>query len=245
MEVIAVCHVHSEWSYDGSWTLAALASKFRKQGCRVLMMTEHDRGFSEKRYWEFRDACARVSSDEILVVPGLEYSDAANRVHVLVWGDIGFLGESLPTSEMLKLAYRAGGLSVLAHPSRRDAWKCFEPSWADMLIGIEIWNRKYDGWAPGNTAPALIKSSRLLPFAGLDFHTARQSFPLTMALDVQTSVTEKSVLDCLRSRRCSARAFGVPLNQHVLSKAIPILGMAEKTRQAISSVAKRTRLLTH
>ena len=59
MEVLAVCHVHSKWSYDGSWSLEALSANFSRRGCRVLMMTEHDRGFTAARLAEYREACAR------------------------------------------------------------------------------------------------------------------------------------------------------------------------------------------
>src|SRR5258708_38741116 len=101
MKVLAACHVHSAWSYDGSWSLQDLSAKFSRHGCRVLMMTEHDRGFSASRLAEYREACAQASSDRLLVVPGIEYSDPTNRIHVLVWGKIPFLGEGLPTGEML------------------------------------------------------------------------------------------------------------------------------------------------
>src|SRR5215475_11849032 len=38
----------------------ALAAKFSQRGCRILMMTEHDRGFSQLRLEEFRRTCAKV-----------------------------------------------------------------------------------------------------------------------------------------------------------------------------------------
>src|SRR5215475_3637879 len=199
MGVPAACHVHSVWSYDGSWTLEALSERFSARGYRVLMMTEHDRGFSPARLNEFREACRRVSNDNILVVPGIEYSDAANRVHVLVWGPVPFLGENLPTGEMLEAVKDAGGLAVLAHPSRRDAWKSFKTVWGERLLGVEIWNRKYDGWAPSQTAPALLQATGAIPFVGLDFHTKRQSFPLGMMLDLQADISEEAVLEALRS----------------------------------------------
>jgi hypothetical protein len=240
MEVLAACHVHSKWSYDGSWSLEALSAKFRDRGCRILMMTEHDRGFSESRLDLYRTACAQASSDKILIVPGIEYSDAANRIHVLVWGKVPFLGEGLPTGEMLQAVKAAGGLAVLAHPSRRDAWKSFEPAWAQRLLGIEVWNRKYDGWAPSQTAPALLHAAHAVPFVGLDFHTQRQSFPLTMVLDVNANVNEETVLDCLRSRRCYAQAFGVPLSQNVVRKALPVLKMAERGRRTAASIVRQS-----
>jgi hypothetical protein len=238
MEVFAACHVHSKWSYDGSWSLDALSARFIRRGYRLLMMTEHDRGFTADRLEQYREACSQASSNKILVMPGIEYSDATNRIHVLVWGPVPFLGEGLPTSEMLEAVQAANGLAVLAHPSRRDAWKSFEPSWADRLLGIEVWNRKYDGWAPSQTAPALLRTAGAIPFVGLDFHTQRQSFPLGMALDIHGDVSEEAVLDSLRSRRCYARAFSLPLSQIKIRRALPVLNVAERSRRMGASIAR-------
>lgn len=242
MEFLAACHIHSKWSYDGSWSLESLSERYSSRGYRVLMMTEHDRGFSAARHQEFRDACARASSDKMLVVPGIEYSDAANQVHVLVWG-VSFLEENLPTGVMLEKVRVANGVAVLAHPSRREAWRCFEPYWAERLLGIEVWNRKYDGWAPSKTAPELLQVVSAIPFVGMDFHTARQSFPLAMALDIDGDLTEEAVLHCLRSRRCHARAFGVPLTRTAFRRALPALSMAERSRRKVSSIRKHSKAL--
>jgi hypothetical protein len=205
------------------------------------MMTEHDRGFTAARLDQYRDACSSASSKEILVVPGIEYSDALNSVHVLVWGPVPFLGEGLPTDEMLERVKAANGLAVLAHPSRRDAWKSFDASWTDRLLGIEIWNRKYDGWAPSQTAPDLLRTTGAVPFVGLDFHTRRQSFPLAMSLDIDGEVSEERVLDSLRSRRCYARAFGRALTQPVVRNALPVLKVAERSRRVGASIARYSR----
>jgi hypothetical protein len=241
MEVLAACHIHSEWSYDGSWPLDELAIRFARRGYRILMMTEHDRGFSPSRLGEFRKACARASSETMLVLPGIEYSDPGNRVHVLVWGRIPFLGEGVPTGTLLEAVTASGGLAVLAHPSRRTAWTSFEPRWAEALLGIEVWNRKYDGWAPSDTAPALVDSSGAIPFVGLDFHTVRQSFPLSMALDIEGTVNEDAVLDCLRSRKCRPRAFGVPLSRGLFRRSVPLLNAAEQSRRTVASVRRFSR----
>jgi hypothetical protein len=240
MKVFSVCHVHSKWSYDGSWSLEELAAKFSRRGCRIVMMTEHDRGFTPSRFRDYREACARASSDEILVVPGIEYSDAANRVHVLVWGPVPFLGENLPTTEMLRAVKAADGVAVFAHPSRKLAWQCFEPAWAECLLGIEIWNRKYDGWAPSESSPMLLQSADVVPFVGLDFHTQRQSFPLAMALDLNGGMTEHAVLDCLRARRCSATAFGAPLSRDLFRQVLPALKIAERSRRTAAKIARQT-----
>jgi hypothetical protein len=241
MEILAACHVHSNWSYDGSWSLEDLSAKFRDRGCQVLMMTEHDHGFTASRLDQYREMCSRASCGKILVLPGVEYSDAANRVHVLVWGPVPFLGEGLPTSEMLSAVRDAGGLAVLAHPSRRDAWRSFDPSWADRLLGVEVWNRKYDGWAPSQTAPALVHAAAAVPFVGLDFHNQRQLFPLDMLLEIDETVSEESILNCLRARRCQARSFGLPVNRSLIRRALPVLKMAERSRRTAALIAKSAR----
>jgi hypothetical protein len=242
MEVIATCHVHSEWSYDGHFSLRDLSEKFSRRGSSILLMTEHDRGFSAHRFEEFRAACAEASSDNILVVPGIEYSDRANRVHVLVWG-VPFLGEGLPTGEMLEAVQAANGAAVLAHPSRKGVWRDFEAQWVDRLVGIEVWNRKYDGWAPSKNALNMSQSDNSVSFAGLDFHTDRQLFPLTMSLDLPGILSEEEVLKCLRSRRCSARVLGVPLDNNLLRKTMPALGIAEQGRRTAASFVNRAKSL--
>lgn len=203
-------------------------------------MTEHDRGFSKERLEEYKTTCSKASSEKLLVVPGIEYSDAENRVHVLVWGDVPFLGEGLPTVKMLTEVRAYGGVAVLAHPSRRDAWKSFEPEWIDKLLGIEIWNRKYDGWAPSKTASHLLEDTKAVRFVGLDFHTDRQFFPLGMRLDLQGELSEATVLDALKARRCTAHAFRMPLRPGTQWGAISLLKLAEKGRRTLASFLKRS-----
>lgn len=232
--VMAACHIHSTWSYDGAWPLETIAAKFSRRGYRILMMTEHDRGFTDSRFLDYREACARASSDDMLVLPGIEYSDAGNTVHVLVWGQVPFLGEGLSTDVVLEGVAAANGAAVLAHPSRRNADRQFDLAWSDYLSGIELWNRKFDGWSPSKTAPRLIRITGAIPFVGTDFHGLRQMFPLSMALEVKDIVSEETVLDCLRLRRLYPCAFGFPLNGAFLGLALPFLYTAEHLRYTIA-----------
>jgi len=231
----AACHIHSEWSYDGKWPIDKLAVAFKQRGYRVVMMTEHDLGFTEARRLEHREACARASSDDIIVIPGIEYSDAQNVVHVLVWGPVPFLGEGVPTSELLKQVAAANGVAVLAHPSRKNAWQRFEPDWSKYLLGIEIWNRKTDGWAPSHDAAPLLKGTSLIEFVGLDFHARNQFFPLAMELDVAPLVNEQAILECLRARRCHATAFGGPVGEASDGWFRLALNYAERCRRSASA----------
>jgi hypothetical protein len=238
MDLLAVSHVHSSWSYDGKWALKDLATEFAHRGFRILLMTEHDRGFSASRWEEYRSACAKVSSETILVVPGMEYSDSQNRVHVLVWGPVPFLGENLPTRTVLEAVRSANGVAVFAHPARKRAWECFQNDWMEGLRGIEVWNRKYDGWAPGRQSSLLLERCGAIPFVGLDFHTDRQFFPLGMELSINGPVTEAAAIESLQSGRCSPRAFGSELDRALFRGVVPALRMAERSRRAMASVAR-------
>jgi hypothetical protein len=236
----AACHIHSDWSYDGKWSISALAAEFERRGHRILMITDHDRGFSESRHRQHREACVEASSERLLVLPGMEYSDAANVVHILVWGPVPFLGEGLPTLDILKAAEASNGVAVLAHPSRREAWRLVEHEWVNYLLGIELWNRKTDGWAPSSAASQLIERTSVVPFVGMDFHDRNQLFPLAMEINTSDSpLDEDSVLDSLRARRCSAHAFGVPFNKNFYPGAILALKVAESGRRCTARLCKR------
>ena len=237
--ITTACHIHSDWSYDGKWSLPALAATFGLRGYRVLMVTDHDRGFTESRRLEHREACAQASSENVLVLPGIEYSDANNIVHVLVWGSVPFLGEGLPTTELLEAVKASNGVAVLAHPSRRQAWRLFDPAWADYLLGIEVWNRKSDGWAPGSAALRLIEGTSTLPFVAMDFHDSNQMFPLSMELDIPSVVNEQSVLDCLRARRCRAGAFSAPVQKFLRGWRRFALSSAERCRRGAAPTYRR------
>ena len=206
----AIAHVHSTWSYDGTWTLDDIAHAFRRRGYDAVLMAEHDRGFDEHRWAAYKEDCARVSRERVLLVPGIEYSDPPNTVHVAVWGDLPFLGEGRTTRELLGDVAERGGVAVLAHPGRRQAWRQVDPSWLPLLRGIEVWNRKYDGWSPSRRAlPLLEPNGHLVPFVGPDFHTKHQFFPLGMDLEVD-ELTEHAIFAALGEARCSPMAFRLP-----------------------------------
>jgi hypothetical protein len=239
MKALVACHVHSDWSYDGSWPIDKLAAEFARRGYDVLLMTEHDRGFSQARLNDYRAACLRASSPEMLVVPGIEYSDATNTIHILTWGDIPFLGEAKPTSMVLEEVNRARGVAVFAHPRRRNAWRQFDPSWSEQLLGVEVWNRKTDGWCPSDKGASLAAALGGVSFVSLDFHERNQFFPLTMVLDLESEPSEGSVLRCLRARRCHPSAFGVTLSDQVCSVATKALAPPELVRRTGSWLLRK------
>ena len=238
--VRAAAHVHSTWSYDGTWTPERIASVFGRMGCRVVLMSEHDRGYDAERWEAFRAGCEAASTRSVLLVPGMEYSDAANDVHVLVWGAREFLGEGVETLELLERARAAGATTVLAHPGRRDVWRRVDDRWLELLSGIELWNRKYDGWAPGEAARGLLeRAPDLLTLVGLDFHQGRQLFPLTMDLDLPGAVTASAVEAALADRRAAPQLLGVPARHAVTPRGLAVTGAAERARRGTARAARR------
>jgi len=234
MRVRAACHVHSDWSYDGKWPLEKLAKAFAKRGYQALLMTEHDRGFDEARRLAHREACLNASTDRILLVPGIEYSDKVNCVHTLVWGNVPFVGADVETEKVLAAVTDYHGVAVMAHPSRRQAWRAFQPGWAPNLVGIEIWNRKTDGWAPSKDAAALLEMTGALPFVGLDFHEWRQFFSLATILEIESPLSEAAILVSMRARHCGSQVFGKPLHWFANGKMGKALQAAEKFRRRIA-----------
>lgn len=174
----AVLHAHSDWSYDGHWSLTRIARTFGRLGVDAVMMSEHDTGFDPNLFAEYRAACVDASTSKCRLVPGIEYSSPDNDIHILVWGLDRFLAEHRPVSETLDAVATAGGAAVFAHPARRDAWAAYDPAWTDRLHGMEIWNRKTDGIAPGGHATDLIARTGLAPTVGMDFHKPRNLWPL-------------------------------------------------------------------
>jgi predicted metal-dependent phosphoesterase TrpH len=210
MAVRVAVHVHSEWSYDARWSLQALADAFAKRRYDAVLMSEHDRGFDERRWQDYRQACADASDERILLVPGMEYEDADSVVHVPVWGEqMPYLGAARPTLELLRDARDAGGFCVFAHPWRRDAYARYSDEWTPFFDAVEIWNRQYDGIAPNAGGLALAERLGLPPFVGLDFHTQRQFFPLALSLDVEPPLSAAAVVRALQARRFRAEALGV------------------------------------
>lgn len=201
-------HVHSEWSDDASWPLHELREAFRRRGYVGALMCEHDRGFTADRWGEYREECARFSDDEFLLVPGIEYGDGDNVVHLPVWGDLPFLGEGRDPGQLLADVNEAGGLAVFAHPWRSDAWMRFDPAWAQLLIALEVWNRKYDGVAPDRRAHRLAERHVLPAFVALDFHTSRQFFPLATRFELSNGLSEQATLEALRSGRWRPEFLG-------------------------------------
>lgn len=237
----AAAHIHSDWSYDGRWSLGEIARAFEQRGYDAVLLCEHDRGFDADRWQDYRQACAEASTGRTLLVPGIEYSDPSNTVHVSVWGVLPFLGEALETNDLVRRVREAGGVSVLAHPARRDALDILDDESLSYLTGVELWNRKYDGYAPCSVAiELLMRRPGLLPIVGLDFHTARQFYPLAMMIPAHER-SEAGICTALRGGDACAAAFGLPAVKLASGLALPALCGLERARRGIAAQIRAAR----
>ena len=65
----AAAHVHSEWSDDAAWSLDAIARSFRRRRYDVVLMCEHSRGWTARRYSDYVEACASGQSRRVAAGP--------------------------------------------------------------------------------------------------------------------------------------------------------------------------------
>lgn len=194
-KIRAVLHIHSTWSYDGSWNLPEIARLYGRFGIRAVMLTEHDTGFDPESFSTYRAACAAASTPRCTLIPGIEYSSPENDIHILTWGLRSFLAEHRPVLETLKAVRAHGGAAVFAHPVRRNSWEKFDPEWADFLSAIELWNRKADGICWGSKAFEIIQKTGLPATVGQDFHRMKQLYPLTQTFEIPEGFSYKDNIE--------------------------------------------------
>ena len=236
----AAAHVHTDWSYDGRWPMGKLRGMFARMGIQIILTTEHSQGFNETKWNQYRKVCLQTSTEKFHIIPGLEYSDHKNLFHIMVWGNLPFLGENHNIRELLKNVKSLGGIAVLAHPSRGEAWKEYDTNWSKYLNGIELWNRKADGFRPSLDAYRLLnlQTESLIPFVGWDFHRIKQLYPLTMKLHIAGDVNEDSVAEALRQGRCESLAWGIPAEKFVTGGYAGIARFSEKMRKTATNFWK-------
>jgi predicted metal-dependent phosphoesterase TrpH len=240
--VRVAAHVHSSWSYDAEWSLEDIARAFQRRRYDVVLMSEHDREFGQQRWEEYQKACVAASTDDILLIPGIEYEDADNVVHTPVWGqDVPFLGSGRPTLELLQLARAEGAVAVLAHPWRRNAISRYRCEWAPLLSAVEIWNRKYDGVAPHREIREFADREGFAPFVSLDFHTRRQFFPLAMSASLAEHPSAVSLVDAIRDGHCRAEFLGVSALRFTGGLEGATLRALETARRGVRGSLRRLR----
>lgn len=228
-------HIHTEWSFDAKWPLERVARAFKRRGYDAILTAEHSQSLDAAKLEDYRTTCARVSlRSGILLVPGVEYRDSSNTVHVPVWGDVPLLGDGLEIGSLLEEVSRHCGVAVLAHPARRDAHEMVDKAWAPLLSGVEAWNRKYDGWSPERTALNLSRELGLPMFFSLDFHGRRQFFPLSVRFDWDWPPSASAIYDAMRNGSMEPRAGYLPSQTVTSGPILRCLTVAENARKRLA-----------
>ncbi len=118
------------------------------------------------------------------------------------------------------------------------AW--IDADWLGYSPAIEIWNRKYDGYAPNRAGGRLVLARRpgCRPFVSLDFHTARQFFPLAMVVEVAGSASEDGICAALAARRARPLAFRLPATSLTQAPAWHAMRGVELARKRVAARVK-------
>ena len=234
MFVSAATHIHSEWSYDANWSLAKLVRLFKRFKYNTLLMAEHDKTFDDNKWEQYCAACKKESADGFLVVPGIEYSDPTNTIHIQVWGkDVPFFGHDKATEEILISVKKYGCVSVLSHPMRKEAYRLFKKEWFQILDGIEEWNRKFDGIAPPDGINTVGEQYCLAQFWGLDFHQLNQFVPLLLKIEITGELSYDNVLSSLKNKDCYPQILGLSKEKSRLISKSNKLKKLENYRQSL------------
>ena len=207
----ALVHAHTTWSHDGDLPLDAYVPIARASGCSAVLLTEHEEsGWDAIRYAAYVDACRARSTNDVRLLPGLEFLQ--DGCHVLCYGL-----QSLPprpsTIEALASAVHAQGcVLVLAHPAKYR-WRI--P--AALLAGVdavEVWNSKwiYDGaCGPHPDTLRLAAGTRLM--VGQDVHKTKHLSPLhvvTPTEDVLADIAQGQYAFAWGHRQWSVEEMRLP-----------------------------------
>lgn len=237
-----VLHAHSLWSYDGTWPLEKIARFYGRLGVDAVMMCEHDTGFDPDQFTAYRKACAKASTQSCTLIPGIEYSSPNNDIHLPTWGLDHFLGEHRPTLDILNEVQAAGGVSIFAHPIRREVYRQYDPAWTPLLSAIELWNRKSDGISYGPEAWELVQRTGLPATVGQDFHKLRHAYPLTHLAQVTADEPlEPQLVEAVRTGALVPQAFRRTLVDAQGTLHAGPHPMFEKMRQRVRDLVRRKR----
>jgi len=142
------------------------------------LLSEHEEtGWTPARYADYVRQCAAVSTPEVQLIPGIEFSQGG--FHVLCYGLQQY--PARPSSiEQLSAAVHAQGCRLcLAHPGKYR-WQ-HPAELVDAVDAVEVWNAKwiYDGLAgPHPRSLRMAEGKQFL--IGQDVHKAKHFAPLLL-----------------------------------------------------------------
>lgn len=169
LTVRGIIHCHSHFSHDGQHSLEELCQAFKAQGFKFAALTEHSCGINKEDYAEFVAQCKVLSSEDFVLIPGLEIL-CPNGAEIAGVG-LEEIVEPGEPDQVVAAIRHAGGFSIWVHPQKRGAL----PEKPYASHAIELLNGKEDG----TVAPNLALLRRLMDWRkhfdffvimGLDLH---------------------------------------------------------------------------
>jgi PHP domain-containing protein len=174
---LGIVHVHSTFSHDGRDTLEALHAFARKRGIAFVGLTDHAEDLDRAIFDRFVAECARVSTADVRLIPGLEFRFAGwSGLHLLALGLRQWIEPATP-AEFAAVGPNVAGFTIMAHPLLPGYQLPDEV--AATLNAIEVWNAAYNTrFLPDPRAIRLLEQVRrrhpqLVGVAGLDQHDSR------------------------------------------------------------------------
>ena len=184
--VLGIMHIHTDYSYDGRDSLQEVARLAKRKGYGFLLLTEHNDDFSDEKMQRFVAECERLSTNDLIIVPGLEVNCDFGR-HLLAIGIKKYIGIADPDKVIDKIKEN-GGLAILPHPGLYQ-FRSFLTS-ASNLDGVEVWNSRYDSkYAPNPKSFSLLKNLRkenpgIFAYGGQDLHSVRELDDLSLRVEL-------------------------------------------------------------
>ncbi len=193
-------HVHSKLSHDGTLTVPDLAQFYQQRGYEFVCVSEHSQDMNEARILDLKALCARASTPQFCIIPGIEYS-CSTGLHIVGAGCTALVDTTDPV-KVVEEIHAQGGFAVLAHPKRID-WRCAEEL-ISVLDAVEVWSIGYDGkFLP---APIAVKAvgvmqdanPAILLVAGHDLHRTEAFYDAAVIVKTD-ELSREAVLDSLRA----------------------------------------------
>ena len=227
-----ISHVHSTFSFDGKVEIDKVHEFFAHRGFDFVLLSEHIETLDLPRMQEIYDACARVSTAQCLLIPGIEIDE----LHILIFG-IARPSAYDDLESFTRNCHAGGSLIVLSHPVKIR--KGIPAAVLPLLAGVEVWNTRYDGRrSPRPASEDLFRQLRrnspgLVAVCGMDFHNYSDFSPIS--LEVETASREPhAILDAIRRGRARICSHGAVIPIYDDSPAAAML--AHRVRGRIAAV---------
>lgn len=247
-ESIGVVHLHTEYSHDGRDSIADLAVWARELGLQFVAITDHAEDLDEADWDELVDDCARHSSADLILFPGLEFRfQGFTGVHLLACGLQRFISPATP-EEFIRLTADNAALTIGAHPI---IWRRSCPN--DVLAAldaVEVWNGAYNTrYLPDPGAMRMVRSlrasgSHTVATVGPDQHDRRNDRELRL----HVAAAAPDALSAIRAGHFRARgktlsiasdgAMSLP-GQACLQLARRALDVVERAQERLALARKR------